>query len=545
MLVSEYDLFVQNTDRTVGKSAKDRFEVAIFGLAAEIGSVIAAIKKRLLAGNEPEEWNVANDEIIEELGDVIWYCFALARIANESKIVNIFLHDINSLRREISGTDDKAERIRHVLDPEKRRAFLKAAEAFPRLTRTMRFEDYQELAFLTARTQDRTLVEVCLAVLSQHSAELFRHMLPAVELGINRDVADRKINDVLAAIAWHVAALASSYGLSLSDIARQNMIKNAQRYERGTPTPLHDAMFSESEQFPRRFEIAVVSIARGKARMYWDGKRLGDDLTDNANVDDGYRFHDVMHLANIAKLGWSPVFRGLMRRKRRSDKAIDEVQDGARAGIVEEALIKSIHSEGLRQAKQRTPAYGPEQLRLFLNESEISNRFLDFIRDLVAGLEVEQNKSWEWVEAIVEGYSIFQQLREEKQGTITVDLKARSITFQPEVGVDVAGRISGFGSALASVPAKSIGSAHGEKQDASSCEAVIKLAIADALGVEPTSELLALFSARQLDGGLISVKASGEFQDMLWAHKIVSFRSKFIEAGKRLVCTVVAVSDDQ
>jgi hypothetical protein len=52
--------------------------------------------------------------------------------------------------------------------------------------------------------------------------------------------------------------------------------------------------------------------------MYFGGKPLGDDLTDNAYVDDGYRFHDVIHLALIAHLGWSPVVRGLMRRKRKS-----------------------------------------------------------------------------------------------------------------------------------------------------------------------------------------------------------------------------------
>jgi hypothetical protein len=51
--------------------------------------------------------------------------------------------------------------------------------------------------------------------------------------------------------------------------------------------------------------------------MYWSGHRLGDDLTDNARDDDGYRFHDVMHLANVANLGWSPVLRKMMGRRRR------------------------------------------------------------------------------------------------------------------------------------------------------------------------------------------------------------------------------------
>lgn len=544
MLVSDYDRFVQSTDKTVDKPQKERFEIAIFGLAAEIGSVIAAIKKRLLAGDKPEDWNVANDEIIEELGDVVWYCFALARIANEPKVVNIFLHDIISLRREIGGTDDRAQKIRGILNSDKRAEFLKAAEGFPTRTRTMQFEDYQKIAFLTARTRDRTLVEVCLAVLSQLSAELFRLMLPEVELGINRDVTDRPTNDVLARIAWHVAALASTYDISLDDIARENIRKNTQRYEKGQPTPLHDTKYEEHERFPRYMRIGVVSIGSGRARMYWEGKRLGDDLTDNSAIDDGYRFHDVMHLANIAKLGWSPVFRKLMDRKRKSDPKIDEVQDGARAGIVEEALIKAIHSEGLRQAKQRTPNCGPEQLRPFLNESEISNRFLDFIKSLVAGLEVENNQSWEWIETIVEGYDIFRQIREEKQGTITLDLDARSITFQPEVGVNINGSVSGMGSAILRLPKMATDDPQGFTEAQKAREAVMKLAIVNALGIEAEPDLLKLFSVKELEAGPVSVKSEGAFQNMLWDRRIVSFKTKITEDDKRLYCTAVAISAD-
>lgn len=74
--------------------------------------------------------------------------------------------------------------------------------------------------------------------------------------------------------------------------------------------------------------------------MYFEGKPLGDDLTGNAYVDDGYRFHDVIHLALIAHLSWSPVVRGLMRRKRKSkNDRVDEVEDGGRTQVVVEELL--------------------------------------------------------------------------------------------------------------------------------------------------------------------------------------------------------------
>ena len=31
---------------------------------------------------------------------------------------------------------------------------------------------------------------------------------------------------------------------------------------------------------------------------------IGDALTDNAHIDDGYRFHDIFHFAYAAVLGW-------------------------------------------------------------------------------------------------------------------------------------------------------------------------------------------------------------------------------------------------
>ena len=33
--------------------------------------------------------------------------------------------------------------------------------------------------------------------------------------------------------------------------------------------------------------------------------QLGNDLGDNAAVEDGYRYHDVIHLAHATVLGWS------------------------------------------------------------------------------------------------------------------------------------------------------------------------------------------------------------------------------------------------
>jgi hypothetical protein len=139
------------------------------------------------------------------------------------------------------------------------------------------------------------------------------------------------------------------FELDLETIARANLAKCRQRWgEESHPlTGNFDADYPEQERFPRRFTLKLETIAengRTKLRMWAAGQRLGDDLTDNAYEEDGYRFHDVFHLACAAVLGWSPVLRALMRRKRRSREEVNLVEDGGRAGAIEEGISALVFS---------------------------------------------------------------------------------------------------------------------------------------------------------------------------------------------------------
>lgn len=535
--ISAYDRFVSDTDQTAGRPAAVRRDIAIYGLASEIGSLLAAVKKRLLNEDGPHRWNAVNEEILDELGDVLWYGFALARIANEDHPVNIFAHDIRNLRAEIEASDARGERLRAVLDPSKREAFLSRAATFPRATRIMTFDDYQATAFLTARTGDQTLIEVCLAVLWQLAAQILRTKLPSIEIELNKGAADRPLNDLLGEIAWHVAAVASLYGVSLSDVARRNMAKVSFR-RKGAPTPLHDREFIESQQFPRRFEIAFVSVAEHRCRMYFAGARLGDELTDNSYVDDGYRYHDIMHLANAAKLGWSPVLRALMGRKRKSLPRVDVVEDGARAQIVEEAVIKAIHSVGLNAAKLAgiNPAMTP--YALFSRDSDITFSFLKFLNTLVQGLEVAANTYWEWEEAIRSGHEIFYLLRKHGQGTVTVDLNARSISFAPHVNVEVQGAgVAGLGSAVIEIPS---GTSESEVRKLE--REARKLAVANALGVSMNDA--GSISVDELAEGKVAITVTGAARQKMWASNVVGFKTTLSRLQPNSIyCTAIALAD--
>ncbi len=552
MLVSEYQRFVIESDQFEDRSHSDRLDIALYGLAGEVGSVVAAIKKRLL-GKKESNWQLTNEEIEEELGDAFWYSFQLAEILSADRSVNILTHDIDHLRAEIGAENVRARRIEGVLTPERSQRFLDEARDFPRDAGEIEVDSYQVLAFLTARTGDATLVEVCLAVLWQLNAELLRQKLPEIERELNRTLPDRDMNDVVGEVIWHLSALASIYSLSLSDILKRNMEKVGAR-RRGARTPLFDDGFKPAEQLPRQFEIAFVTLGDDRARMYYKGKRLGDPLTDNSYEDDGYRYHDVMHLANAAVLGWSPVLRKLLGKKRRSEPKVDEVEDGARAQIVEEAVIKAIHSEGLRLARLERDE-DAEQARLFPDRNDISFRFLRLIRTFVSDLEARGNSFWEWEEAIFAGHEMFHRLRAEGQGTITVDMDKQSLVFRPEVCIDINGSVAAFGSAV--VPYTSsedelralltdVEKDRAEFADLESLrvQMVRKYAILDALGLgEQADALHSSLDVTPLDTHRISVRGTGVVERALRGRHIVRFRTTLARSGSAIHCTALGMAD--
>lgn len=552
MRASEYQAFVNESDQFKDRTRSERLDIALYGLAGEVGSVAAAIKKRIL-GDKEASWQNANEEIEEELGDALWYCFQLAEILSVDREVSILALDIQNLRTELGAEDERAHRIERVLTAERSAQFLEAAQNFLRDPSEITFDGYQVVAFLTARTSDATLVEVCLAVLWQLNAELLRQKLPEIERELNKTLPDRNMNDVLSAIIWHLSALASLYELKLNDIATRNVKKVAARRNRGQRTPLHDRDYKPAEQLPRKLEIAFVTLGNNRARMYCEGRRLGDPLTDNSYEDDGYRYHDVMHLANAAVLGWSPVLRKLLDKKRRSDPKVNEVEDGARAQIVEEAVIKAIHAEGMRLA--RFGSEQAEQVRLFPNRNDISFRFLRLIRTFVSDLEAKDNLYWEWEDAIYIGHEMFNKLRLEGQGTITVDLENQSLAFRPDVCVDINGSVAAFGSAVVSFATSESDLrallTQVERERASfpdeehlRTQIVRKRAILDALGFgDQTEALHNSLDVTPVDAHRISVRATGLVDKALRQRNIVRFRTTLARSDTAIHCTALGVAD--
>ena len=232
-----------------------------------------------------------------------------------------------------------------------------------------------------------------------------------------------QVAEELGDLLWYVADVATKFELDLDEVAAANLKKTQTRWPRGEDEPrkLFDDDYPAQEQFPRQFEILIAEEQVGDSVVVrsWQGADgVGDPLTDNAWQDDGYRFHDVFHLAHVAVLGWSPIMRSLMKRKRKSDRRVDEVEDGARAKIVEEAISAIVYD----YARKHDYLDGVQTLDYPL---------LKTIQGLVSDREVRVCSLFEWQVAILAGYRVWREVWKNKGGLVVGDLRARTLEYRP------------------------------------------------------------------------------------------------------------------
>ncbi|MFN7935913.1 MAG: hypothetical protein U0R19_21465 [Bryobacteraceae bacterium] len=186
--------------------------------------------------------------------------------------------------------------------------------------------------------------------------------------------------------------------------------------------PFFDEPFGKYERVPRTFRIVLREtelLGRTCVKMVIkDTIPIGDPQIDNNYVEDGYRFHDALHAAFLAHLAWSPVLRTVMRRRRRSDIPIHDVEDTGRAVLIEETIVTLVHNavraEGLRSGITRID---PVVLRTIL--------------DLTHFLEVKCYTSDHWEHAILSGLDCWRQCWLNRGGLLRGNLHQRTLVYEP------------------------------------------------------------------------------------------------------------------
>jgi NTP pyrophosphatase (non-canonical NTP hydrolase) len=380
LTIAEYAKQAAYTDQKRGARA---LGFSMLGLFGEAGGLLSEAKKKQ---RDAASYLGYADGVTEELGDVLWYLAAIARRSRLS------LQDIAAA----AARDDDiwAEGVNQDL-------------TFHALQPT-------HIPLVKAPTP---AFEATLLALAGDVGKLIHDFRPgqpsnAVELR-------RRLISVLR----RLVQAANEAGVTMEGAAIKNLHKIFDRWPRDKiyPQPF-DATMDTEEQLPRRIVIDVYErTVRSQTYVFQrsSGVFVGDRLTDNSAEPDDYRFHDVFHYAYVAVLGWSPVIRSLLRLKRKSVPKLDEVEDGARAILIEEGVTTWLFGQA-------------QQLEFFANVKPggLPLDMLKHVRQFVAGYEAADCPLWLWEEAILQGYSAFRFLRRHRRGRVSIDFPNRRLRIK-------------------------------------------------------------------------------------------------------------------
>jgi hypothetical protein len=232
-----------------------------------------------------------------------------------------------------------------------------------------------------------------------------------------------KLAEELGDVLWYISTIASQNELKLNEIAQMNLDKIHDRFlaDDANEYKDFDAEYPEEERFPDEFEVEFVSYEEsGKNKLKIidkrDGQLIGDPLTDNTYEEDGYRFHDIFHYGYLAVMGWSPVLRKLLKKKRKSDSSTDENEDGARSQITEELVSLFIYHHALDHD-------------LLKYTKSVDSGIIKKVQNLVMNTEVNECSGKQWEKAILSSYGMFNQLRENNGGRVLVSKKNRTLVY--------------------------------------------------------------------------------------------------------------------
>jgi NTP pyrophosphatase (non-canonical NTP hydrolase) len=296
----------------------------------------------------------------------------------------------------------------------------------------MTFREYQREALRTDRTAQNDLKHLMVPLLGLAGevgsllSEYKKWLREGEAYRPFKDQVSEEIGDIL----WYLANLASKASLDFGEIAQENLAKLKERWPTVAegesslfPREPHrfDAAFPPEERLPLQLRVDFIEEAGPtgpKLILRYNGNPLGDPLTDNSHVEDGYRYHDVFHLACGVLLGWSPIMRRLFKCKRKSVPALDEVEDGARAFVTEEAVSAVVFG----YARDHS---------MFASSTSIDYELLRTVRGMTRPFEVRSRSLADWQQMILASYRVWRHVIENHGGTFIGDASAGKIDFEP------------------------------------------------------------------------------------------------------------------
>lgn len=294
----------------------------------------------------------------------------------------------------------------------------------------MNVDEYQALASETMQFEknaDEALSIVMLG-LSGEVGSLSTEYKKKLRDGDNYVIFRDKIIEELGDVIWYLTAISIIEDIPLSEILQFNLKKTKERWHEIEGTvqlelegEFLDDGYEEHEQIPREFVAEfhedVNDNGKSTVMISVNGEDFGDPITDNHYEDDHYRFHDIFHFSYATVLGWSPIARGLMHKKRRSDPEIDEIEDGGRAKVIDEAISALVFEDARNH-------------NFYSGIKTLDERLLQTIRLLTRHLEVKHATPKEWEKAILTGFEVWRKIRDTKHGRVICNLHEKTMVFE-------------------------------------------------------------------------------------------------------------------
>ena len=294
----------------------------------------------------------------------------------------------------------------------------------------MNFKKYQNIAKQTDKNPNSNLKSEIIPLfgLIGEAGVLLSEYKKKLRDGEKYTGFKESINEELGDLLWYISNLATKFDLDLNKVAQDNLKKTKERWNKSKKKrKLYDEGLSLKQQLPRVFSYKFYQLKNDKSKVRIKdtktNKDVGDLLTDNSYEEDNYRYHDVMHMTFMAHFGWSPVFRKLLRNKKlkiienRTSKK-DEIEDGGRAQIIEEAIIHLIY------------VYASQNNFLQAKNCIIDWAILKLIKKMTAGLEVDNKTTYEWNETLQKGFKNWKKLIDNNGGIIEGNLIKRTISYK-------------------------------------------------------------------------------------------------------------------
>lgn len=295
----------------------------------------------------------------------------------------------------------------------------------------MQFSEYQRLALTSDKTgadAEKALMVTLLGLAGETGSLLSEYKKWFREGEAYRPFSDQ-VSEELGDILWYLANLASKLNLSLEDVAQENLAKIEERWPKresnepglfGATRHRYDAAYKATEQLPLQMRVDFMEeqTSEGKKlRLRYNGNVIGDPLTDNSHIDDGYRYHDVFHIGCGILLGWSPVMRRILHCKRKSVPNVDVVEDGARALVTEEGVSAVVFGHARNYS-------------MFEKSKSVDYEVLRTVRSMVAPFEVRTRPLSDWEHTILTSFVVWRQLIQHGGGTAVGDATASTLTFE-------------------------------------------------------------------------------------------------------------------